>query len=492
MADTLLDRLIAYVSPRAGLRRAQARAAASAVRSYDAAKRTRRTQGWVAGGTSANAEVLRDLPTLRARSRDLVRNNAHANRAVAIWTAHLVGAGLLPQCKHASPALARQAEELWQAWARQADAEGGTVEGVMALAVRAMVEGGDALIRRVPVRPSAGAVPLRLAVLEGDHLSTVADRATGPRIVGGVEVDELGRRVAYHVLQSHPGDVSTTSSAAIRVPASDATLLYLRQRPGQLRGVPWLSPVMLPLRDLDEWREAALVKAKVEACFSAAITRVDGDTAPIMPSSTDRDGNRVEALEPGMMVYLQPGEDVRPIAPSTNTSFEPFALAQLLGIATGVGLTYDQITGDLRQANYSSLRAGKIEFRRLLEQIQFQTVIPMAAEPVWRWFVEAAMTAGLLPGNDPAEYAADWIPPRNEPIDPLKDVEADIQAVRAGFVPPRAIVQGYGWPAQAVIDDQKAWAEALDAAGVASDADPRRAAGGGTAAPADLAPVAAA
>lgn len=464
----------------------------TAVRSYDAAKRTRRTQGWIAGSTSANAEILRDLMVLRNRSRDLVRNNAYAARAVSIWVAHLVGPGLMPQCQHANPTLGQQAEALWKSWSRAADVEGGGFDGALALAVRTMVEGGDALIRRVPVRPTGpGDLAMRVAVLEGDQLATIKDRAANPRIVGGVEVDPAGRKVGFHVLPGHPGDGTGLGAAApIVVSAADATLLYLRQRPGQLRGVPWLTPVMLALRDFDEWREAALVKAKVEACFGIAITRPDGDTSPLAGSSTDINGNRVETLEPGMAVYLQQGEDVRSITPSTNSAFEPFALQMLYGIAVGIGITFDQLTGDLRQANYSSLRAGKIEFRRALEQLQLQTVIPHACDPVWAWFVEAAINTGQLPG-EPADYPVNWIPPRNEPIDPTKDLEAEQIAVRSLFKPLSAVQREQGYDPADIYADMRQSLAAIDAAGLASDVDPRRAMGGAAAAqqPTDQVPA---
>ena len=95
-----LDRVLGYVAPQAGLRRARHRAAiATLARSYEGARLGRRTEGWVVAGTSANAEIGGALPRLRDRSRDLVRNNPYAAKAVQAVVSNLVGTGILPRAR---------------------------------------------------------------------------------------------------------------------------------------------------------------------------------------------------------------------------------------------------------------------------------------------------------------------------------------------------------------------------------------------------------
>ena len=113
-----LDRAIGAVAPGAGLRRARQRQAmAILVRAYEGAKLGRRTEGWIAAGTGANAEIAPAIARLRDRSRDLVRNNPYAAKAVTALVSNMVGTGLLPRARAATPELAAQADRLWSAFA---------------------------------------------------------------------------------------------------------------------------------------------------------------------------------------------------------------------------------------------------------------------------------------------------------------------------------------------------------------------------------------
>ena len=159
------------------------------------------------------------------------------------------------------------------------------------------------------------------------------------------------------------------------VEASELVHMFRVLRPGQVRGVPWFAPVLTTAREMADFIDAANVKARVEACFAGFIMN-DDSTAPLLDASGPNTGLNpttdisnpsamVTSLEPGMLKELRAGQDIKFAQPSTNTSIEPLLLHNLQAIAAGIGCTYDQITGDLRRANYSSLRAGKLDFWRL-------------------------------------------------------------------------------------------------------------------------------
>lgn len=475
----ILDSALALVAPEFALRRAQARLGLALVRGYDAAATGRRARPVRARGTSADAEVLPALARLRNECRELVRNNAHAGRIVDIWAGNIVGTGITPHFRTGDAALDLRAQELWDRWSEQCDADGVTdFYGLQTLAVRAMVESGESLARRRLRRVGDRLpVPLQLQLLEADRLDSSRDRAVGPRTVGGIEFDALGRRVAYHLFLEHPGAALGTSLRSQQVEAADLAHLYRRDRPEQVRGAPWLARTALRLRELQEWDDATLARAKIEACMALLVTRPTNGASPLGRASTDKDGKRLEEIEPGMISYLQPGEEVTTIAPTGSSSYEPFALHHLMAAAVGAGVTADQMTGDLRQANYSSLRAGKIEQRRLVDQIQWQVVIPQFCAPVMRWFLTAAQVGGALPDEtklpDGVRYRADWVPPRHEPIDPAKDIKADIAAARAGFEPWQEIVARYGYDWRNVIDQAREFAAAMDDGELKFDTDPR-------------------
>ena len=140
-------------------------------------------------------------------------------------------------------------------------------------------------------------------------------------------------------------------------------------------------------------------------------------------------------------------------------------------IAAGVGLTYELLTGDLSQVNYSSIRAGLIEFRRRMEALQWQLLVPGLCQPVWRRFVLAAQAAGKLPDGD---IGADWTAPRFEAVDPMKDIQADILAVRAGVMTLKEAIARQGYEPAQVLAEIAAINAELDALGITLDTDPRR------------------
>ncbi len=476
---TWLDRALGAVAPGTALRRLRRRQALDVLqRAYEGARLGRRTEGWVTAGTGANAEIGPALSRLRERSRDLVRNNAWAAKAVQAVVSNLVGTGIVPRARAPSPELSEAADRLWTSFVTSCDADGLTdLYGLQALAVRGMAESGECLVRLRDRRLEDGLpLPFQLQLLEADHLdaSRTGDLADGGFVLQGVEFDPLGRRRAYWLYPVHPGEVASIRRSRLqsqRVPAPSVLHLFERQRPGQVRGVPWLAPVILKLRDLDEYDDAELVRKKIEACFAAFVTG-DEDGATLGAASTDALGRRVESFEPGMIEYLAPGKDVKFAAPSASGDYDAYLRVQLHAIAAGLGLTYELLTGDLSQVNYSSIRAGLLEFRRRMEALQWQLLVPGFCRPVWRRFVEVAQATGALPQG---EIAAEWTAPRFEAVDPLKDVQADILAVRAGLMTLKEAIARQGYDPAQVLDEIATTNATLDRLGVVLDTDPRRA-----------------
>jgi lambda family phage portal protein len=473
-----IDRAVGYVSPRVALRRARYRAALNVVqRGYEGAKVGRRTEGWTTSGTGANAEVAVALPRLRDRSRDLVRNNPYAAKGVDALVSNLVGSGLKGRARSGSPGVNDVADKLWACFVRECDADGRTdFHGLQALVARAMVESGECLIRMRPRRGSDGlAVPLQLQVLEADHLDTLRSGETAGAgfIHQGIEFDRLGRRVAYWLFPVHPGEVATFRRGSLqskRVPADTVCHVFERLRPGQERGVPWFAPAITKMRDLDEYDDAELVRKKIEACFAAFVLDAD-DGETLGDVRQDEAGNRIEAFEPGMIEYLPAGKDVRFAAPAASGGYPEYMRMQLHAIAAGLGLTYELLTGDLSQVNYSSIRAGLIEFRRRMDALQSQVLIPCLCNPVWNRFVRVGQATGSLPSGT---FGVEWTAPRFEAVDPLKDAKADIMSVRAGFMTLKEAIARNGYDPSDVLTEIADTNAQIDELDLVLDSDPRR------------------
>lgn len=474
---SLLDRTIAWFSPEAGLRRISARMAIDRRRGYEAAAKGRLTDGWTTAGTSADAEIRAAGPILRDRMRDLVRNNAMAAQAVQVLVNNIVGYGITPRAATGDAALNARVDELWSRWALRADAHGHTTfDGLLNLAVREMIEGGEVFAVRRSRRSSDGlAVPLQIELREADHLDTARSdlRPSGAKIDQGIEYDALGRRTGYWLWPEHPGHVSPVHFRrleSVRIPAERVVHLFERQRV-QSRGVPWGVPAMRAIRDVDDWQVAELVRKKTEACLVGVVMGADEPEQGVAPSIEDADGTRVEQFRPGMFAYARNGKDIKFSQPASTGGVYEWHRTQLHIIAAGFRVPYALMTGDLSQANFASSRVGLNEFRRMVEQLQWQTVIPMFCDRIWSWFVESAQLAGLLPE---VEIRAEWAPPKFESVNPLQDVQADQLEVRAGFSTWRQQVARRGYDPAKVLAEHAATAGELDRLGLVFDTDPRR------------------
>ncbi len=488
----MLERAILALSPAWAARRAFARwQHAQLVQAYEGGRNDRRTTAIRAPDTGANAQIGPYIRRLRARARQLVRDNPYANRIVRVRIGHEIGHGITPRSATGDETIDRRVDALWKDWAARCDVNGQLdFYGQQALAARTRAEGGEVLLRVRRLSAAAARarrlrVPLQLEVIEADFLDDSKDELlSNGRIVNGVEYDTDGQRVAYHMLQEHPGEQLALHrySGTQRVPARDILHIYRIDRPGQARGVTDFAPVLMRISNLDAYEDAALEKARIEACLTAfVIANADPSKGPLSSIAQEGgDGNtpRVVQFGTGMINFLRPGESVETVAPTGPGQFEPFALHSLMAIAAGAGVTYDQATGDLRQTNFSSLRAGKIEFKRVVQQDQWHMWVPRLCQPVWDAFIDQAVLAGALVDRGEG-YPVEWAPPPMEMVDPSREIPAVIAGIRAGLNPPQRAIGELGENWRETVKAYAEWFRATDRANLVFDTDPRRTAGSG-------------
>ena len=424
-------------------------------RGFDAAAGGRRWDG-ARTVDGLNAAILAGATTAARRANWYARNNPWVAAAVDSLVGNVVGAGIKPQSAHPDRAGRERLQSLWLRWTDHAAPDGlADFYGLQAMAVRAMVESGESFAR-LRVMPDDGTVSLGIELLDREQVPTDLHREIGggARIRAGIEFDSAGRRVAYRVLASRPCDpLGSVCMDPVRVPAADCLHLFKPLVAGQLRGITWLAPVLLRLHELDQFEDAALVKAKVAALFTGFITDPDGTAGGL--SGTNNGGALTVGMEPGSLIPLPPGTDIRFSTPTENDAYAPFVRNHLRAVAAGLGLPYELVSGDLEGVTYSSIRAGLIEFRRRVEQLQHNVVVHLFCRPVWDRFVRLAVLSGELPARDfdrdPAAYlACEWLPPKFDYVDPMKDVQAEILAIDAGLKSRSQAVSERGYDAEQV------------------------------------------
>ncbi|HEM7896614.1 TPA: phage portal protein [Burkholderia cenocepacia] len=421
---------------------------------YESASTTgARAKSWRTSSAGPNAAAVQNLPLLRSRARDAIRNDPWAKTAIARLVSNTIGNGIQAHPQHPNDAVRKMQKQLWEDSCEEIDADDlFDMSGVQTLAARAFFSDGEVLVRRQFRSPSEGlAVPMQIRLLEGDLLPMEKNEIVpgGGEIVNGVEFNADGRRVAYHLLQRHPGEygrASTTNMQTVRVPADEIAHVFLALRPGQVRGVPELSTVLLRLKSLDNFDDAVLFRQEVSNLFAGFITKppaepgLMGDPVTGAAMEYDVDGfSPVVSLEPGSMQELAPGEDVKfAEPPGAGTDYGPFMRQQLMAAAASVGMPYEVMTGDLRDVSDRVLRVILNEFRRSIEQIQWNVFIHQFCRKVWRWWVDACALSGAMPMADYYRRRRDylrvrWVPQGWPYIHPVQDVTAKRMEIRSGL-----------------------------------------------------------
>ncbi len=441
---SMIERAFARISPVWGVHRLHSKAslalAMQEARGFDAARIDRRTAGWNASSGDANSENSGALELVRRRSRDLCRNNEWAGGAKRKLAAHMVGTGVKPRPPRATKARVKaKASEIWSSFNETCDPAGRTTfYGIQAQLAGEVVESGAAFLRWHLRDPAEGlAVPLQCEVLEHEFLDIRKTEVLpgGNAVVQGVEHDPQGRRVAYWLFPVHPGEVSSLSRKRFlseRIPAKYIDHVFRVDRPGQVTGVPWFAPIALRLRDTADYEEAALVRKKIEACLTVLVRRSGSgarNLAQGAAQSTDGKGRRLEKVNPGIIAYLDEAEEISSFNPAPSDGYADHLDQQLLASAAGIGLTFEQFTGNLRHVNYSSIREGKLDFWQVLDQWQQFMLIPQVCTPAWRRVMRlAGPRAGV-----PADLGSIWNIPRRPWVDPLKDVKAEEIELKLGL-----------------------------------------------------------
>ena len=421
------------------------------MRSYGGAAVSRLTSDWTPQATSADSEIITSLRQLRARSRQMLRDNEYALRAQRLVQNNVIGqgVGMQAQVSNARGKLQdRINTTIEDAWARWAEKDrchtGGTLAfaDIERLAMGELFAAGEVLLRLHPVALGDGnKTPLSIEVIEADRLIdqwSAARTENGNLIRMGVECDQFGRPQAYWLHPTHPGDYQFTSfqpSRFERVPADQILHIYLQDRHPQTRGVPWLHATLRRLRDIGGYSEAEIVRARASASVMGFLT-----TPEVQPGDAqDEFGNQVLDMEPGVIKQLLPGQSFTGFDPSThNAAMEPFMRLMLRGIASGVGVSYESLSRDFSQSNYSSSRLSLLDDRDLWRVLQ-SWWIRNVRMPLHRKWLEAAVLGGDVIAPDYHANRTKWEAVRFRPrgwswVDPTKEVASYIAAVQAGFM----------------------------------------------------------
>lgn len=424
---SMLDRAILAVSPVRGLTRIQAKAKAGILMNYDAGGMGRRVKGMKGPATDADAASLGSRRVLRQRSRDLIRNAPFAKRAQSVVTNSVVGAGIAPTVTGSNKAAAEAAAKVILPFLQSTEIDAhramnfATMQSVVC---NSLFESGEVLARKFTPDDVNATLPLAVEILEIDHLDGTVQSNGENEVIDGIEYDKAsGVVVAYWIFERHPGSASRKLSLkSHRVPASEVLHIRRIDRPGQMRGVPWLAPVMVTLSEMRDYQEAQILKQKISALL-AGVVESGQDGPPDGASGLDE-------LAPGALVYTEEGQKVVFTNPPKVDDYDVVMRLGLWAVAMGIGITGESLSGDLSNVNFSSMRAGRLEMDKNVETWQEQILIAQFCAGVGRWALDAYRLKGA---KRVGALGMAWTAQRRALIDPTKEIPAIIKKIEAGL-----------------------------------------------------------
>ncbi|WP_166820511.1 phage portal protein [Thalassoroseus pseudoceratinae] len=471
-----------------------------AERQLEAGKLDRTTASWAAQAAAGDISRVDVIQRLRQRAWYEFRNNMYANKAVRAIVSRLIGNGVSPESIAVNPQgeplaeFRTKARKLWDRFCREPSdlgrpGRGGiTFHELSAQVLTEVICSGECFLRlrRISKEEQAARnlrLPLTIQVIEAERVSEAAimtePTKDGTVIFRGIELDaDTGKRLAYHVYSRHPnhplGD--SRNYKTVRIQADEILHVYVQQRPSQLRGFSWLSPVLLNLRDINDYQFNELVASAVSSCIALAITREPtsgslGLQATTGGDNTDSDGNAITRIQPGTLLQLNPGEKLDGFDPNRPAkAAENFINHLLRGVAAGLpGVKSSQITGDYRASSFSSERSAENDIMPEIQSLQ-NWFYMSAHQPIYEAVIDTGVMAGYF-GNVPNDQSGDlclcdavWRGPVSKSINPNQDENASMGAIKNGTSSAQieAARKGHDWR-KVIEENAEVYKAAIDA-----------------------------
>lgn len=440
--------------------------------------------------SGAGALPAGDRHLLSSRVQDQNRNDAWSVAGTARQVDAIIGAGWglaatpnrrrLGLTEQAAAEIAAQIESEFQDYADDPDcwcdaARMRNFGGLLALGYRHRAVDGEALAV-IQYLDRGGPWATALDIVDPDRLAQPPEAVESTAFRDGIEL-RGSEPIAYHIRLTHPSDYARTGEDRfVRVPRYvDGRRIVLHafepSRAGEVRGVSALAPIVKKLRMLGRYDEAELQAAVLNAVMAAFVTSpydpkeaMDALAAGEAPGTDGYNAARAAfweqsggvRLDGAQVNFLYQGEKVE-FSPAShpNAVFEHFTRASLRNIAAAMGISYEQLSADWSQVNYSSARAALLEvWRGFTARAGFfaaQFVQPFYV----RWFEEAVARGRIkLPAGSPsfeeaktAWTRARWRMPGRGWVDPLKEAQAAGERMLLGIstLDREAAEQGADW-----------------------------------------------
>jgi lambda family phage portal protein len=443
---------------------------------FGGATGSRLYQDFQAGIYSPDVEIRMAGRVMRARARMLVRDNPHASGFLNELASNVVGPdGILLEA-HVSTGDGKKSkttnqaiERAWLDWGRPQHASVDrrtSWRDLQRLAVRTVAMDGECFFRKIRYFGNPHAFALQFIDADQvDEFYLVGPSPGQHEVRNGVEIDEYGAPIAYHIWSRQISDMGPRQR--VRVPAEEIIHLFVQYRGQQTRGVTWFAPALLNLKMLDGYTEAELVAARTAAAKMGFIVNKTPEAIEAYDASGDGETARLSDAAPGSFEELAPGQEMQLFDPKhPSIAFKDFTKAVLRGVARGLNMAYTTLTGDLEAVNYSSIRAGLLSERDWYRTLQRWLIEHCHGDVYDAWLPNALLAGSLAVDSRLSSDYRDvkWRPRGWKWVNPKDDLIAAKLAIDLGLDSRTRLAgeQGRDW--EEIIDEL---AHEIDVSGTA-------------------------
>lgn len=460
------EKALSHIAPHRALNRYRSRVMMSLVGGYFGASKSRRSMSmWTVGKNDPDSDILPDLPTLRERSRDLIRNTPIATGIINTKQIEVVGTGLKHQARIDRSILGlneedaetkeKEIEREWNLfWETQEIDATRILNGynLTAQAYRQIKENGDVLILLPRFQRAGSPYNLKLQIIEADRLMNQGRKTDSDTLAGGVEKDERGAPKAYHICKKHPGSKYTIKSdewdiiPAYGEKTGLKNIIHLFQptRPGQTRGVPDLAPVIELIKMLGSYTTNEALATEIASLFTVFIKSVTGEADFNITNIKDETGAQVSdkdlKLGAGSIIGLLPGEEIQTADPKRpNQAFDAFILSVCRQIGVAVNLPFEILVKHFT-ASYSAARAALLTaWKYFITERQWLAMnFLQVVKEIWLY--EAVSMGRISAPGFFSDYLirkayceSIWIGPAKGMIDEDDEISAAMKRIKSGI-----------------------------------------------------------
>lgn len=381
---------------------------------------------------------------IRRRCKQSSLNVAPLKKAVLEYKSNLIGTGIKVFFNSDNEDIQSRVRAMWKKFteARNFSSDGElSFNSMQRLIVSEIASVGEVFLKRnVEDIENPEDIPYSYQLITPDRVDDVFTSQIDERdknVVMGISYDDFGKKIAYYFkdLDDSGNLLNRISTEVVRVPASEVHHVYNRVDASFRRGMPLLLTAIIPGWLSNNLDESQMKKQIIASMFAGFIKDLSAEISADTQSDEDSIeglGNRAGSeIQSGTITNLDPGKDITFPDPPKTDGYSDFDKSVLRKISAATGLSYESISNDYAETNYSSARHSAQRSSKIMDMIRDDIIIEMLINPVLSDFMDYIELMQLFPTEG---IEIKYVTPKPIIIDPAKEINPKTQEIRSGLL----------------------------------------------------------